>query len=117
MADTSRSVSAAFCGRKQMTQGRQVGAKIVPTLSSSVDIIAGIKEPPVQTVHDLIASNPSRKRTWMVFSHTHKGQVSPVTHFSAGQIGLVTRLSFAALQHPTSVGIPGRKKNPDLDRS
>jgi alpha-aminoadipic semialdehyde synthase len=48
----------------------------VPALSASVDLVLGIKEPPVQRVHELLDLEPGRNRRWMVFSHTHKGQVS-----------------------------------------
>jgi alpha-aminoadipic semialdehyde synthase len=51
-----------------------VGAKIVEELSGSTDLVIGIKEAPVQEVQKLL-DKEQRKRTWMMFSHTHKGQV------------------------------------------
>ncbi|ORY32502.1 putative Saccharopine dehydrogenase [Naematelia encephala] len=51
----------------------QVGAKIVPCLSRDVDLVLGIKEPPVPQVQALVQGQ-TKKRSWMVFSHTHKGQ-------------------------------------------
>ncbi|KAL1408626.1 hypothetical protein Q8F55_005439 [Vanrija albida] len=50
------------------------GARIVPTLSPNVDVVLGIKEPRVKDVHALIGSKADKHRTWMMFSHTHKGQ-------------------------------------------
>lgn len=47
----------------------------MPKLSNAVDVVLGIKEPRVQDVEELIARD-DKKRTWMMFSHTHKGQVS-----------------------------------------
>ena len=47
---------------------------MVPTLSASVDLVMGIKEPPVESVLSLLNEGRGRKRKWMVFSHTHKGQ-------------------------------------------
>lgn len=47
----------------------------MPTLSKDVDVVLGIKEPPVDQVQALVNSE-DKKRTWMIFSHTHKGQVS-----------------------------------------
>lgn len=49
----------------------------MPKLSNAVDVVLGIKEPRVQDVDELISRDPSSKRTWMMFSHTHKGQVGP----------------------------------------
>lgn len=49
----------------------------MPKLSNAVDVVLGIKEPRVQDVEELIARDPNAKRTWMMFSHTHKGQVCP----------------------------------------
>lgn len=51
------------------------GATVVPELSKNVELVLGIKEPKVEYVHKLIESDPTVKRTWMMFSHTHKGQV------------------------------------------
>jgi hypothetical protein len=53
----------------------QVGANIVPSLQGDVDLVLGIKEPPMAEVLRLVGLE-DRKRIWMVFSHTHKGQVS-----------------------------------------
>jgi alpha-aminoadipic semialdehyde synthase len=50
----------------------------VPELSGSTDLVLGIKEAPITEVEKLLAKNPGKKRTWMMFSHTHKGQVSRV---------------------------------------
>ena len=44
-------------------------------MTANVDLVLGIKEPPVPRVKELLELQPSKKRTWMVFSHTHKGQV------------------------------------------
>lgn len=55
----------------------QAGATIVPSLTGKVDLVLGIKEPPVPRVQELLNLEPEKKRKWMVFSHTHKGQVSP----------------------------------------
>lgn len=41
-----------------------------------MDLILGVKEPPVDEVLALQQALPGKKRTYMVFSHTHKGQVS-----------------------------------------
>lgn len=48
----------------------------MPSLTPSVDLVLGIKEPPVPAVLALQAADPGKKRKYMVFSHTHKGQVS-----------------------------------------
>lgn len=53
----------------------QVGAEIVDELSGQSDVVLGIKEAPVKEVEKLKGKDPSRRRTWMMFSHTHKGQV------------------------------------------
>lgn len=60
---------------------QQAGAKIVPRLSKAVDVVVGIKEPPITEVEALMREGQGKDRTWLVFSHTHKGQVSrhPVT--------------------------------------
>jgi len=50
----------------------------VPKLSPKVDVVLGIKEPQVEVVHELLAEAKGKARTWMMFSHTHKGQVSSV---------------------------------------
>ncbi|WVQ82294.1 hypothetical protein IAT38_004422 [Cryptococcus sp. DSM 104549] len=52
------------------------GAKVVPSLSNSVDVVLGIKEPVLADVQRLVAASDAegKKRTWMMFSHTHKGQ-------------------------------------------
>jgi alpha-aminoadipic semialdehyde synthase len=52
----------------------QAGAKIVDELSGTTDLVIGIKEAPVQEVEKLL-NKEQRRRTWMMFSHTHKGQV------------------------------------------
>ncbi|KAL7421814.1 hypothetical protein Q5752_003585 [Cryptotrichosporon argae] len=49
----------------------QAGAKVVDELSRDVDVVIGIKEP---RVTDLQRLGADRKRTWLLFSHTHKGQ-------------------------------------------
>jgi alpha-aminoadipic semialdehyde synthase len=56
----------------------EAGASIVPELSERTDLVLGIKEPPVSEVQKLLDKDEGsgRKRTWMMFSHTHKGQVS-----------------------------------------
>ncbi|WVR06970.1 hypothetical protein IAU60_004007 [Kwoniella sp. DSM 27419] len=52
----------------------EAGARIVPTLSPEVDVVLGIKEPPVSEVTKLMQGGNHKQRKWMVFSHTHKGQ-------------------------------------------
>jgi hypothetical protein len=47
----------------------QVGAMVVEQLHD-VDVVMGIKEPSVASVQALGGT-----KTWMMFSHTHKGQV------------------------------------------
>jgi alpha-aminoadipic semialdehyde synthase len=37
-------------------------------------VVLGIKEAPVEEVIKLLGKE-KKKRTWMMFSHTHKGQV------------------------------------------
>lgn len=56
----------------------KAGASIVPELSERTELVLGIKEPPVSEVQNLLDKDQGsgRKRTWMMFSHTHKGQVS-----------------------------------------
>jgi alpha-aminoadipic semialdehyde synthase len=49
----------------------------VPELSGATDLVLGIKEAPVNQVQELM-SKEQKKRTWMMFSHTHKGQVRQV---------------------------------------
>jgi alpha-aminoadipic semialdehyde synthase len=57
----------------------KVGATIVPSITDSdPDVILGIKEPTIKSINNLISKNPTKERTWMVFSHTHKGQVGPL---------------------------------------
>jgi alpha-aminoadipic semialdehyde synthase len=58
---------------------RHAGARVVPQLTGGEDIVMGIKEPPVEEVRRL-RNSEKRQRTWMVFSHTHKGQVSGSMH-------------------------------------
>lgn len=50
----------------------------MPSLSKDVDVVLGIKEPRLSDVRNLVeaSKNEGKKRTWMMFSHTHKGQVS-----------------------------------------
>nr|XP_019046253.1 alpha-aminoadipic semialdehyde synthase [Kwoniella bestiolae CBS 10118]OCF25183.1 alpha-aminoadipic semialdehyde synthase [Kwoniella bestiolae CBS 10118] len=70
-------VEVESCGRRCFSDQlyAQAGAKIVPSLSGDVDVVLGIKEPPLEDVHKLIASGKEGKeRKWMMFSHTHKGQ-------------------------------------------
>ncbi|WVF71526.1 hypothetical protein IAT40_006334 [Kwoniella sp. CBS 6097] len=72
-------VEVESCLRRCFPDARyaEVGANIVPTLSKDVDIVLGIKEPPLVDVHKLLKDGDvvSKKRKWMMFSHTHKGQV------------------------------------------
>ncbi|ORX36707.1 Saccharopine dehydrogenase-domain-containing protein [Kockovaella imperatae] len=69
-------VEVESCQRRSFPnkEYEKAGARIVPSLSPKVDLVLGIKEPPVSEVHRLIDAEKGRKRTWMVFSHTHKGQ-------------------------------------------
>ncbi|WWC89390.1 uncharacterized protein L201_004313 [Kwoniella dendrophila CBS 6074] len=71
-------VEVESCGRRCFSDQlyAEAGAKIVPSLSNDVDIVLGIKEPPVTDVHRLIKAGEKvgKKRKWMMFSHTHKGQ-------------------------------------------
>ena len=53
----------------------KAGATVVDELSGAADLVIGIKEAPVPEVEKLL-NKEKRKRTWMMFSHTHKGQVS-----------------------------------------
>jgi len=46
----------------------------VDELSGATDLVLGIKEAPVPAVQKLL-SKGQKKRAWMMFSHTHKGQV------------------------------------------
>ena len=48
---------------------------MVEELSGETDVVLGIKEAPVSDIKKLRAKD-GRPRTWMMFSHTHKGQVS-----------------------------------------
>ncbi|BEI93733.1 uncharacterized protein CcaverHIS019_0601920 [Cutaneotrichosporon cavernicola] len=70
------SVEVESCSRRCFPDSAYAaaGAKIVPKLSKDVNLVLGIKEPRVEDVHALIDSDRSVKRTWMMFSHTHKGQ-------------------------------------------
>ncbi|GMK58401.1 hypothetical protein CspeluHIS016_0504330 [Cutaneotrichosporon spelunceum] len=70
------SVEVESCSRRCFPDSAYAaaGAKIVPKLSKDVNLVLGIKEPRVEDVHALINSDPSLRRTWMMFSHTHKGQ-------------------------------------------
>ncbi|WRT66305.1 uncharacterized protein IL334_003260 [Kwoniella shivajii] len=67
-------VEVESCGRRCFSDQlySEAGAKIVPLLSNEVDVILGIKEPPLAEVHRL--TKDGKKRKWMVFSHIHKGQ-------------------------------------------
>jgi alpha-aminoadipic semialdehyde synthase len=47
----------------------------VTELSGRTDLVLGIKEAPVSEVQKLLGKEKGKKRTWMMFSHTHKGQV------------------------------------------
>ncbi|WVQ67733.1 uncharacterized protein L199_005937 [Kwoniella botswanensis] len=69
-------VEVESCGRRCFSDQlyQQAGAKIVPSLSSDVDVVLGIKEPPVEDVHRLIDAKDGKEMKWMMFSHTHKGQ-------------------------------------------
>ena len=73
-------VEVESCLRRCFPNGNyeRAGAKIVEDLTQEADIVLGIKEPPVNEVQ---ATNErgGKKKTWMVFSHTHKGQVSPAS--------------------------------------
>lgn len=69
------SVSGRYSMPRDEAEQSQVGASIVPELSGEVDVVLGIKEPPVPTVKQLLNSpGGERPRSWAVFSHTHKGQ-------------------------------------------
>ncbi|WWD17363.1 hypothetical protein CI109_101804 [Kwoniella shandongensis] len=71
-------VEVESCGRRCFTdhQYSAAGAQIVPSLGRDVDVVLGIKEPPLKDVHALLKAGEAegKRRTWMMFSHTHKGQ-------------------------------------------
>ncbi|WVQ99333.1 hypothetical protein IAU59_006466 [Kwoniella sp. CBS 9459] len=71
-------VQVESCKRRCFPDARyaEAGASIVPALSNDVDVVLGIKEPPLADVHKLIKDGESsgKRRKWMMFSHTHKGQ-------------------------------------------
>ncbi|KAI9639515.1 Saccharopine dehydrogenase-domain-containing protein [Dioszegia hungarica] len=69
-------VEVEMCGRRCFPDidYRHAGAKLVPSLSKEVDLVLGIKEPPVHRIQALQEARPGKKRTYMIFSHTHKGQ-------------------------------------------
>ncbi|WVO16236.1 hypothetical protein L204_103907 [Cryptococcus depauperatus] len=71
-------VQVESCRRRCFTDKEYLdaGAKIVPTLTKDVDIVLGIKEPALPSVDTLLEASKleEKKRTWMMFSHTHKGQ-------------------------------------------
>lgn len=85
----------------------QAGAKIVPRLTKAVDVALGIKEPPVEEVEALKRDAPGKDRKWMVFSHTHKGQVSRTLLEYDPHLGL-------DVQHRPSILLHGSR--PDTDR-
>lgn len=78
----------------------QVGATIVPELSGATDLVIGIKEAPITEVEKLLSKSPGRNRDWMMFSHTHKGQVSAVYH------SRVTRSNRVGIQYTAPIEIP-----------
>jgi len=78
----------------------QVGATIVPELSGATDLVIGIKEAPITEVEKLLSKSPGRKRSWMMFSHTHKGQVSIMYH------SRVTRSNQVGIQYTAPFEIP-----------
>jgi alpha-aminoadipic semialdehyde synthase len=72
----SVNVEVESCLRRSFTnmEYENAGALVVPRLSADADVVLGIKEPPVEEVLALNTIG-GKKKTWMVFSHTHKGQV------------------------------------------
>ncbi|KAK8864339.1 hypothetical protein IAR55_001586 [Kwoniella newhampshirensis] len=71
-------VQVESCARRCFSdqEYHEAGARIVPSLNDDVDVVLGIKEPPLSDVHALLKAGEAagKKRTWMMFSHTHKGQ-------------------------------------------
>nr|XP_019010907.1 alpha-aminoadipic semialdehyde synthase [Kwoniella pini CBS 10737]OCF49688.1 alpha-aminoadipic semialdehyde synthase [Kwoniella pini CBS 10737] len=71
-------VEVESCARRCFSDSlyTEAGAKVVPSLSKEVDVVLGIKEPPLEDVHRLISQSGAegKERNWMMFSHTHKGQ-------------------------------------------
>lgn len=87
----------------------KAGATIVPSITdSNPDVILGIKEPTIASVNSLIDKDPSKERTWMVFSHTHKGQVSQHRLATDSQL-----TPAAALQHAATQNILARCQRPN----
>lgn len=76
LSDKDIRVEVETCRRRCFTdeQYANAGAQVVSRLTGDVDLVIGVKEPPVADVTDLIERNP-KPRSWMLFSHTHKGQV------------------------------------------
>lgn len=77
----------------------------------------GIKEAPVAEVQRLKAKEAGRKRTWMMFSHTHKGQVSDPHASELSCIAPGSDLMNPGLQHAPLICLPRRALWSDLDRS
>ncbi|ODO08112.1 hypothetical protein I350_03696 [Cryptococcus amylolentus CBS 6273] len=75
------------CRRRCFTdeQYAHAGASVVSSLSNNVDVVLGIKEPPLSSVQSLLDASKAegKERTWMMFSHTHKGQEYNVPLLSA----------------------------------
>ena len=94
----------------------QAGATVVPALTAQVDLVLGIKEPPVSKVKELLELEMGKKRNWMVFSHTHKGQVSHrLCTLLEGEEGL--RCTDATdVQHAFALDFYGQAQIADIDR-
>lgn len=92
----------------------------MPSLTGKVDFVLGIKEPPVSRVKELLDLDPGRKRRWMVFSHTHKGQVRPaklpLARMLAASTGKMHWLIETEVQHSPSIHVHGRACFADSDR-
>ena len=61
-------------------------------------------------VQELIDTRPEHKRTWMIFSHTHKGQVGSLSPWCQS---VMLRVD---IQYASTFCFPGRRQEPDLDR-
>ncbi|KAJ3496460.1 hypothetical protein NLJ89_g10482 [Agrocybe chaxingu] len=72
-------VEVVACARRVFSdyEYKQAGARIVSRLSPDVDLVVGIKEPPLREVVNLEQGRQEaghEPQTFLMFSHTHKGQ-------------------------------------------
>ncbi|KIR40645.1 alpha-aminoadipic semialdehyde synthase [Cryptococcus deuterogattii 99/473] len=90
------------------------GAKIVSSLSKDVDVVLGIKEPRLADIRYLVeaSKNEGKKRTWMMFSHTHKGQEYNIPLLSTFLHPTQTLIDHELLTAP----VPGKDDEPQLKR-